>query len=169
MILSFISNQPRKGNRTSGAAIDCDYACHLLVNYISKARLIFKKITDANKMGIPGSRCKLIFFSRIADTRPKPNTTIRWVARNAKIKISLGHIRQTVMALTASAPPHHFNSHAAQKPMIATEDECCGHPASTQRTSSLLFYDMASMRLLVLHNIIQEMSLCYFRTISPIY
>jgi len=56
VILSFISNQPRKGNRSSGAAIDCDYACHLLANYISKARLIFKKITDANKMGIPGSR-----------------------------------------------------------------------------------------------------------------
>mgnify|MGYP005815797889 CR=1 FL=1 len=85
------------------------------------------------------------------------------------IKKIPGQIRQIVIALTASAPPHHFNSQAAQKPIIATEDECCGHPASTQRTSSLLFYDMASMRLLVLHNIIQEMSLCYFRTISPIY
>jgi hypothetical protein len=35
------------------------------------------------------------------------------------IKINSGSIRMRVIAAIASAPPHHLNSHAAQKPMMA--------------------------------------------------
>ena len=108
-----------EGIEVQVVAIDCDYARHLLVNYVSKTRLIFKKITDANNIGNSGNLWILIFLSRIAETKPKLNTTLRWFTRNASTKNSLGQNRQIIIALTASASPHHFNSQAAKKPMIA--------------------------------------------------
>ena len=73
----------------------------------------------SNSKGNPGTLCTLTDFPLIKDLINKTIVTIICTPRNAKINISLGHIKQTVMALTASAPPHHLNSHAAQKPMIA--------------------------------------------------
>jgi hypothetical protein len=61
----------------------------------------------------------MIFCSRTIETNPEAITTNRWITRNDMIKEIPGQIRQIVIALTASAPPHHFNSQAAQKPMIA--------------------------------------------------
>jgi len=73
----------------------------------------------SNSRGNPGILCNLIDSSFINDLINKQNATMTCTHKNERRKTGLGWIRLRVIAAVASAPPHHFNSQAAQKPMIA--------------------------------------------------